>query len=61
MYEVAQNHDGKKAAVIILIRLASGAETKAAEDIKVKIQRVLEEGLADVPWLVLENVTVVSE
>ncbi len=61
MYEVAQSHDGKRAAVVVLIRLAPGSETMTEEAIRSEIQKVLEEGLADIPWLVVEDVTVVSE
>ena len=61
MHEVRQKHHSKKAAIILLIRLAPGAEDKTDDEIRAEIQSVLGEGLADVPWLVLENVTVVTE
>jgi hypothetical protein len=61
MFEVAQNHENKKAAVVILIRLAPGSETKTRDDIRSEVEKVLEEGLAHIRWLVLESVTVVSE
>ncbi len=61
MHEVAQSHDRKRAAVVILIRLAPGSETMTEDVIRSDIQKVLEEGLADIPWPVLEDVTVVSE
>ncbi|MCW4051603.1 MAG: hypothetical protein NWE78_00150 [Candidatus Bathyarchaeota archaeon] len=61
MHETGQKHQNQKAAIILLIRLAPRAEAKTDDEIRTEIQRVLGEGLADVPWLVLENVTVVTE
>ena len=51
----------KKAAIVALISLKREAETKRSEQLKTEIQKVLEEGLAKIPWLVLKNVIIVEE
>jgi len=49
----------KKAAIVALVSLRREAKMKSSKEIETEIRKALEEGLVRVPWLVLENVTVV--
>ena len=51
----------KKAAIVVLISLKREAENKSGEELETEIRKALEESLARIPWLVLENVIVVEE
>jgi predicted transcriptional regulator len=51
----------KKAAIVILISLSHEAEKKTSEELKTKIRDALQEGLARIPWIALEDVIVVEE
>jgi len=51
----------RKAVLVVLISLAREAESKTTEELETEIRKTLEEGLARIPWLVVENVVVVEE
>ena len=51
----------KKAAIVVLIRLAHEAEKKTSEDLETEIHKVLEEGLVRIPWVAVEKVIVIEE
>ena len=51
----------RKAAIVLLISLKREAENKSIEELKTEIRKALEKGLLGIPWLVLDNVTVVEE
>ena len=51
----------RKAAIVVLISLAHEAEDRSGEELTTEIQEALEEGLAKIPWLALENVVIVEE
>jgi len=51
----------KKAVLVVLISLAREAESKTTEELETEIRKALEDGLARIPWLVVENVVVVEE
>jgi len=52
---------GKKAVLVVLIRLARRAENKITEQIAAEIRKALEKDLARIPWLTVENVIIVEE
>ncbi len=52
---------GKKAVLVVLIRLAREAENKTTEEIATEIRKALEGDLARIPWLAVENVIIVEE
>jgi len=51
----------KKAAIVVLISLAHEAEKKTSKEFKTEIQKALEEGLARIPWVVVEKVIMLEE
>jgi len=51
----------KKAAIVVLIKLAHEVEKKTSEELKTEIQKALEEGLARIPWVAVEKVIVLEE
>ena len=51
----------RKAVIVLLISLKREAENKSIEELKTEIRKALEKGLLGIPWLVLDNVTVVEE
>ena len=51
----------RKAAIVLLISLKREAENKSSKELKTEIRKALEKGLLGIPWLVLDNVTVVEE
>jgi len=50
----------KKAAIVILVSVVNEAENKSGEEFKNEIRKALEEGLARIPWIVVENVIIVE-
>jgi len=52
---------GKKAAIVVLIRLAHEAEEKTIEELKTEIHKAIEEGLARIPWVAVETVIILEE
>ena len=61
MSEDTHEQTVKKVAIVVLISLAHEAKNKSGEELKTEIQKALEEGLAKIPWLFLENVIIVEE
>ncbi len=61
MSEDMHEQNVKKAAIVVLISLKREAENKGSEELETEIRNALEEGLARIPWLVLENVIIVEE
>lgn len=57
----ASSNPPRKAAIVMLISLSNEAEKKTSEELKTKIRDALQEGLARIPWIALEHVTVVEE
>jgi predicted transcriptional regulator len=57
----APSNSHRKAAIVILISLSHEAEKKTSEELKTKIREALQEGLAKIPWIALEDVIVVEE
>ncbi len=51
----------KKAAIVAFIGLAQEAENKSSEEVEAEIRNALEEGLARIPRMVVENVIIVEE
>ena len=51
----------KKAVIVVLISLTHEAEHKTKNELETEIRKELEEGLSRIPWLILENVTIVEE
>jgi len=51
----------KKAAIVVLINLAYGAEKKTSEELKTEIHKALEEGLAGIPWAEIKKVIILEE
>jgi hypothetical protein len=51
----------RKAVIVLLISLKREAENKSSKELKTEIRKALEKGLLGIPWLVLDNVTVVEE
>ena len=51
----------KKAAIVVLIKLAHEAEKRTSEELKTEIHKALEEGLSRIPWLAVEKVIVIEE
>lgn len=51
----------KKAAIVVLVSVVNETENKSSEEIKNEIRKALEEGLARIPWIVVENVVIVEE
>lgn len=51
----------KKAAIVVLIKLAHEVEKKTSEELKTEIHEALEEGLARIPWVVVEKVIMLEE
>jgi len=51
----------KKAVIVVLISLKRETENKSSEEVEAEIRKALAEGLARIPWLVLENVIIVEE
>jgi len=52
---------GKKAVLVVLISLAHEAENKTTEELETEIRKALEEDLARIPWVAVENVIIVEE
>jgi len=50
----------KKAAIVILVSVVNEAENKSVEEFKNEVRKALEEGLARIPWIVVENVIIVE-
>jgi hypothetical protein len=62
MFEgVNKQTSGKKAVLLVLIRLAHEAENKPPKEIETEVRKALEKDLARIPWLDVENVIVVEE
>lgn len=61
MSEDTHEQTGKKAAIVVLISLAHEAENRTGEELETEIQKALKEGLAKIPWVVVENVIIVEE
>jgi hypothetical protein len=62
MFEgVNKQTSGKKAVLLVLIRLAREAENKPPKEIETEVRKALEKDLAGIPWLDVENVIVVEE
>jgi hypothetical protein len=62
MFEgVNKQTSGKKAVLLVLIRLAREAENKPPKEIETEVRKALEKDLARIPWLDVENVIVVEE
>jgi hypothetical protein len=59
--DVNKQIGGKKAVLVVLIRLAREAENKTTEEISTEIRKALEKDLARIPWLAVENVIIVEE
>ena len=51
----------KKAAIVVLIKLAHEAEKKTSEELKTEIHKAIEEGLARIPWVAVDKVIVLEE
>jgi len=51
----------KKAVIVVLISLKHEAEHKTKKELETEIRKALAEGLARIPWLILENVIIVEE
>ena len=62
MFEgVNKQTSGKKAVLLVLIRLAREAENKPPKEIETEVRKALEKDLARIPWLAVENVIIVEE
>jgi hypothetical protein len=62
MFEgVNKQTSGKKAVLLVLIRLAREAENKPPKEIETEVRKALEKDLAGIPYLDVENVIVVEE
>lgn len=59
--EIDKQTKGKKAVLVVLITLAGEAANKTTEELANEIREALEEDLARIPWLVVENVIIVEE
>ncbi|MDH5451085.1 MAG: hypothetical protein OEX77_09370 [Candidatus Bathyarchaeota archaeon] len=59
--DIREQTKRKKAVLVVLISLAREVENKTAGELETEIRKTLEEGLARIPWLVVENVVVVEE
>jgi len=57
----APSNPPKKAAIVILISLSREAEKKTSEELRTKIRKALQESLAKIPWIALEDVIIVEE
>ncbi len=51
----------KKAVILVLISLEHEAENKRGKELETEIRKVLEEGLAKLPWVAVEQVILVKE
>lgn len=51
----------KKAVIVVLISLTHETEHKTRKELETEIRKTLEEDLARIPWLILENVIIVEE
>lgn len=61
MPENMEKQKVKKAAIVVLISLKSQAENENSKALKTEIRKAIEESLARIPWIVLENVILVEE
>jgi len=59
--DCAPSNSPKKAAIVILISLSREAEKRTSEELRIKIRKALQESLAKIPWVALEDVIVVEE
>jgi len=50
----------RKAAIVILIKLAHEAEKKSSEELKTEIQKALKECLSRIPWVAVEKVIILE-
>ncbi len=57
----APSNPPKKAAIVILISLSHETEKETHEELGIKIRKALQESLATIPWITLEDVIVVEE
>jgi len=46
---------------VVLLTLAPEVEKKTIEELKKEIHKALQEGLAKIPWVIVEKVTVIEE
>ncbi len=51
----------KKAVILVLISLEHEAENKSSKELETEIRKALEEGLAKIPWVAVEEVIVLQE
>jgi len=51
----------KKAAIVVLVSVVNETENKSSEELKNEIRKALEEVLARIPWIVVENVVIAEE
>ena len=58
---ICERIERKKAVLVVLISLTRDVENKITGELETEIRKALEEGLARIPWLVVENVVVVEE
>lgn len=59
--DINKQTGGRKAVLVVLIRLVREAENKTTEEIATEIRKALEGDLARISWLAVENVIIVEE
>ena len=51
----------KKAAIVILITLKREAKNKSSKESETEIRKTIEQALARIPYVTVDNVTIVKE
>jgi len=51
----------KKAAIVILITLKREAKNKSSKESETEIRKTIEQALARIPYVIVDNVTIVKE